>query len=143
MLNLTELLDVTHGVLFPLLGQVDDLADRDSIRAGLIRGSVSIHGESEALVTVDCSDCLARRLGAAMFETDEDELSQEEVEDALGEIANIIGGNIKAMLPGPSTLGLPEIAHDIQNRPEKTVLEQAFNCTGEPFRVCLASLEKD
>jgi chemotaxis protein CheX len=36
-------------------------------------------------------------------------LDDEDVEDALGEIANVVGGNVKAVLPGPSVLGLPEI----------------------------------
>ena len=36
-------------------------------------------------------------------------LDVEDVEDALGELANVVGGNIKAVLPGPSVLGLPEV----------------------------------
>ena len=37
------------------------------------------------------------------------ELEDEDVVDAFGEIANVVGGNVKAALPGPSTLGLPEV----------------------------------
>ena len=36
-------------------------------------------------------------------------LEDEDVEDALGELANVVGGNVKAVLPGPSVLGLPEV----------------------------------
>jgi chemotaxis protein CheX len=36
-------------------------------------------------------------------------LEDEDIEDALGELANVIGGNVKAVLPGPSVLGLPEV----------------------------------
>ena len=36
-------------------------------------------------------------------------LDHEDVADAFGEIANVVGGNVKAALPGPSTLGLPEV----------------------------------
>ena len=36
-------------------------------------------------------------------------LDDEDVEDALGELANVVGGNVKATLPGPSVLGLPEV----------------------------------
>ena len=36
-------------------------------------------------------------------------LDDEDVEDALGELANVVGGNVKAVLPGPSVLGLPEV----------------------------------
>ncbi len=37
------------------------------------------------------------------------ELEDEDVDDALGELANVLGGNVKAVLPGPSALGLPEV----------------------------------
>ena len=36
-------------------------------------------------------------------------LEAEDIEDALGELANVVGGNVKAVLPGPSALGLPEV----------------------------------
>jgi chemotaxis protein CheX len=36
-------------------------------------------------------------------------LDAEDVEDGLGELANVVGGNVKAVLPGPSVLSLPEV----------------------------------
>ena len=36
-------------------------------------------------------------------------LDHEDVADAFGEIANVVGGNVKAALPGPSVLGLPQV----------------------------------
>jgi len=36
-------------------------------------------------------------------------LDQEDIEDGLGELANVVGGNVKAVLPGPSALGLPVV----------------------------------
>ena len=36
-------------------------------------------------------------------------VDDEDVADALGELANVLGGNIKSVLPGPSALGLPQI----------------------------------
>jgi chemotaxis protein CheX len=38
-----------------------------------------------------------------------DVLEAEDVDDALGELANIVGGNVKGVLPAPSLLGLPEV----------------------------------
>ena len=35
--------------------------------------------------------------------------TSEDVDDGLGELANVVGGNVKAVLPGPSVLGLPEV----------------------------------
>jgi hypothetical protein len=36
-------------------------------------------------------------------------VEEEDVADAFGELANVVGGNVKAALPGPSALGLPEV----------------------------------
>ncbi|TFV87960.1 chemotaxis protein CheX [Blastococcus sp. CT_GayMR16] len=36
-------------------------------------------------------------------------LDEEDIEDGLGELANVVGGNVKAVLPGPSALGLPVV----------------------------------
>jgi hypothetical protein len=36
-------------------------------------------------------------------------LDEEDIADGMGELANVVGGNIKAVLPGPSVLGLPEV----------------------------------
>ena len=36
-------------------------------------------------------------------------LDHEDVADAFGEIANVVGGNVKAALPGPSGLSLPGV----------------------------------
>ena len=44
-------------------------------------------------------------------------LDDEDVDDALGELANVVGGNVKAVLPGPSVLGLPEVGTAPAGRP--------------------------
>jgi hypothetical protein len=37
------------------------------------------------------------------------ELEDEDIADAFGEIANVVGDNVKAALPGPSALSLPDV----------------------------------
>jgi hypothetical protein len=37
------------------------------------------------------------------------DLEDEDIVDAFGEIANVVGGNVKAALPGPSALSLPDV----------------------------------
>ena len=37
------------------------------------------------------------------------QLEDEDIVDAFGEIANVVGGNVKAALPGPSALRLPDV----------------------------------
>ena len=46
---------------------------------------------------------------ALLGETAPELLEHEDVADAFGEIANVVGGNVKAALPGPSGLSLPDV----------------------------------
>jgi hypothetical protein len=70
---------------------------------------VEISGPWRGAVVVTCdeptaealTECLLRARPPAVIEP-------EDVADALGELANVLGGNVKSLLPGPSSLGLPQ-----------------------------------
>jgi hypothetical protein len=46
---------------------------------------------------------------ALLAETAPEPLEDEDIADALGEMANVVGGNVKASLSGPSVLSLPHV----------------------------------
>ena len=71
--------------------------------------SVSISGARPGLVTVTVPQATAPALAAVMLQED-GELDDEEVHDTLGEMANIIAGNVKALIPDAGSLGLPALA---------------------------------
>ncbi|TRW45387.1 chemotaxis protein CheX [Georgenia yuyongxinii] len=72
---------------------------------------VDIAGEVPVRVVLSAgrrtAGLLAREL--AGFAPDE-EVSESEVADAFGEVANMLGGNLKGMQPPGSSLGLPRVA---------------------------------
>ncbi len=72
-------------------------------------GSVTITGGWDAAVMVQIPVPFAIRLAATMFGFEETEIGDAEVADALGEMANMVGGNVKGMLPGDSSLSLPTV----------------------------------
>jgi chemotaxis protein CheX len=53
------------------------------------------------------SEPAARRITAVLLDRGEVEVDEDDIVDAMGEMANVIGGNLKSLLPGPSSLGLP------------------------------------
>ncbi len=59
---------------------------------------VGFAGSYMGLAAIHCSETFARRVGAAMLHLDCDELTNEDVRDALGEISNMIAGHFKARL---------------------------------------------
>ena len=74
---------------------------------------VQFTGDWQGAVLIDCTGRVARRIAAIMFAMDAEALSPEEVRDALGEIANMAGGNIKPLLVGKCQLSLPSVTEGV------------------------------
>jgi chemotaxis protein CheX len=91
-----------------------ELEDGPIVRATAVgervAGSVSITGSWSGHVVVEVSLEAARRIAAELLGLAEDELEDSDVADAVGELANVVGGNIKSLLPPPNALSLPVVA---------------------------------
>ena len=74
-----------------------------------VHSSVSITGSWTGHVVYASSTQAARRAAAAFLAMEVDEVSQDDLSDVLGELANIVGGNVKAMLPPGALLSLPQV----------------------------------
>jgi hypothetical protein len=98
---------------------------------------VHIQGAWDGRVTVAMSAALAHELTAKLFMLGEDEVSDELVADAVGELANIIGGNVKALFPPPNTLGLPGPPSD---DPGELVAGVSLRDNDEPVLVTVEQL---
>jgi chemotaxis protein CheX len=77
--------------------------------AGAVTGSVSVTGSWRGHVLVTCSDTAARNAAATLMGMELDEVADEHIVDALGELANIVGGNVKGLLPEVCSLSLPHV----------------------------------
>jgi chemotaxis protein CheX len=86
---------------------VDPTRDLDG---GVVTGCVHVSGEWEGSVFVECSRSHAEAAAEAMFAAAPGSLTSDEVGDALGELTNMIGGNVKSLLPAPSKLSIPSVA---------------------------------
>jgi chemotaxis protein CheX len=74
--------------------------------------SVSIAGAWTGHLVLGLAGTGAAAVAQAMFGIENDQVSHEELADAVGELGNVIAGNIKSMLPEPSTLSLPQVVFD-------------------------------
>ena len=78
--------------------------------AEVVSAWVDILGPWTGSVVVTCAPATAAALTESVLMTRPPEVvDDEDVADALGELANVLGGNIKSVLPGDSRLGLPQI----------------------------------
>jgi chemotaxis protein CheX len=107
--------------------------------AGFQTGCVQITGAWEGAITLSCADGLARRAAALMFSIDLDDVTTEHVHDALGELANITGGNLKAFFPEPCYLSLPAVVdgtdYAFRVLASRVLARAAFQCQDAPFQV--------
>jgi chemotaxis protein CheX len=106
-------------------------------------GAVSVTGGWQGMIAVDLTDASADALARGMLALDEgDGLDPVELSDAVGEFANIVGGNVKALMPGPSTLSLPLVAHTVLEAPSelqpRVTLDLAWRAA--PVRVRVLAL---
>lgn len=89
-----------------------------------VTGCVHLSGAYTGSIMLQCSGPAARDAAAALFAMPPADVTQTEVVDAIGEIANMVGGNVKSMLPGPSTLSLPAVVRGHLTVPGAHVVRQ-------------------
>ena len=70
---------------------------------------VSIVGDTSGMVSVKSSLHTACGLAAAVFGLEPELLRTDDIVDGFGEIVNIVGGNIKGLLPGSTAVSLPTV----------------------------------
>ena len=107
--------------------------------------SVDITGSWEGSVSLSFPPALGPVLASAMLSCSANDATDSVVRDVVGELANVIGGNVKGMIPGPCKLSLPRVERSTQS---DTGTGQClwFECAGHAFSVtvraaCNAFLE--
>lgn len=75
---------------------------------------VDVHGELAGRAAVTTDVPTAHELTRALLGMGADEpVGPEDLVDAFGEVANVVGGNVKALLPSQGTLSLPQVAPEL------------------------------
>lgn len=97
-----------------VLGQSIDTTDRPLVKeANLINSCVHITGAWRGTVVLVLPHAVALNAAAGMFAQPAAEMTTLHVHDAVGEMGNMIGGNLKALLPPPCFLSLPSVTHGV------------------------------
>jgi len=122
-----------------------EYADALAHGGGYIGGCVQLVGAWQGAVRVDCGQGLAQRAAMTFQGKREGELSLDEVRDAVGELANMVAGSVKALLPQPTHISLPSVAdgndYDLTVRHGRVHLQCPFECEGE--RLIVSLIERD
>ena len=83
---------------------LDGPADEDAFAHA---ASVAFLGDRDGAVCIDASEGFTRELAAVMFGLPPQDVTVADERDALGEMANVIAGNVKSFTDGTVDLALP------------------------------------
>ena len=131
-----QIVKITHDMFTSMLN-IPEARTGSSVSAlpsEVIQGSVSIDGDWHAELRVVASKQLAESIACAMFAMEVDELTTCEIHDAIGEVANVIGGNLKGIVNQDCSLGIPDISTSTSEIPEGALCNQ-FECFNDTLHV--------
>jgi chemotaxis protein CheX len=78
---------------------VEPCAEADhAIGGSALLGSITFTGDIEGCLAVSCSYDCAKTIAVNMLGAEDEELSEEEVADAVGEVANMLLGSLKSRI---------------------------------------------
>ena len=117
LLSDEDLFTIGEGVWTSIAeGFFEQAAPEDAkFEGNVVSAFVQITGDWEGVVSIRCSRALSEAIASSMFALEPNELSNEEIYDAVGEIANMIGGGVKSIAEGESTLTIPVVAEGNEN----------------------------
>lgn len=105
----------------------------------MYEGHVTISGAWQGTIVLLCSTAQVRQAAAILFNIEPQTVSDVQARDALGELTNIIGGNVKPFLPQPAQMSLPvvteglDVARSVPG--QQLVTELGFELGRHPFMV--------
>ena len=139
-----DVVGITHEVWGTYLGAPDELVDcpldggTGSVPASeLVTASVSVAGVWAGHIVVTTTWQAALAIAGAMFQMPPTEITNADVTDAVGEVVNVVGGNVKSSVPDPSTLSLPLVARNATLfwPDAERIVDADFCWNGEPVNV--------
>ncbi|MBX9678082.1 MAG: chemotaxis protein CheX [Gemmataceae bacterium] len=136
-----EIQQVIESVWTTLLGFEAQPADGTTALPDDLTGCVHITGEWDGVVTLVCPRRMVQRASGVMFGIDAAAAPKDLLNDALGELINVLGGNLKALMPGPSRLSLPIVVdgsdYTMAIRNARVVNHVSFQCDDDCMTICV------
>lgn len=115
-----------------------DPAAGPGIGATDVVATVAISGAWDGRVLLSFSAVAAKRAAAALLGLDDaDDMGDTDVADAVGELANIIGGSVKSLMSQPTVLSLPAVSTGPFPDLGGEVCRVAGTWRGEPVSVAI------
>jgi chemotaxis protein CheX len=112
VLAVDDVAGIAEAVWASFLGDIEvGILDSEPPRItgeDIISAYVLVGGAWQGGVVLACGQHTAQRLASVMFAIP-GPVGEEDMGDAVGELANVLGGNVKSLLPQPSAISLPVV----------------------------------
>ena len=130
------LIDGEPGHLYPSDPSASD------VPADPLYAWVDMHADVSGRVLLTVDVATAHDLARALLRMDAGEpVGDEDLVDAFGEVANVVGGNLKALLPVQGTLTLPQVARERPQMAGAVLVDQvALGWRGRPLDIAVWQL---
>ena len=115
--------------------------EADPIRSSCVK----VSGDWKGAIVVECPESVARHASVMLFSTDSDSASAEDIEDALKELADMVGRKVRGLLPETAKLSRATVLDGENGSPALSEMsglsDVQFNCEGRPVRIALLQAE--
>ena len=123
--------EVFETMIFMAIEESSELDQQ--IRDDALLGSITFKGDLEGCLAICCDVSCAKTIAANMLGTDSDEeISSEQINDAIGEVANMVMGSVKSRLYDnysnidvsiPSVVGGRELRNSLGDGADKILVK--------------------
>ena len=106
-MELEQILESIFATMFDC--KIARVAPRSRSTGTTLTASIQISGDWVGSVVLDMHPQTARAAAGAMLRIPHETVAEEDCHDVAAELVNIVGGNLKSLLPGGSHLSLPTV----------------------------------
>lgn len=112
-----------------------------------VLGTIHIAGPKSVSVVLGLTSEVARATAANMLQMNPADVTSDDIRDVAAELTNMIGGNLKSLLPGPLYLSLPTVVAGrdlgLEIPGAELVEDVGLVCEAGPFRVRMFSRKSE
>ena len=144
--EISQFVTDTWSSLLGMKASPTDKPFKPDDKKNTLAGCVQIAGEWQGSVTLYAPRELGKKVAATIYGLDQAEVNDQQIQDVIGEVTNIIAGNIKSILPSPCSISLPSV-EIIDYSPDQSESEKAtavnFECENLSFLVVMIQESKN
>ena len=146
-IHLGELAQIVEYVFRTMVGLEVSESNQSSLPGGdQLTATIHLAGDWKGALALECGRKLACAFAARFLSMDPPETVDDVVRDVLGELSNMIGGNLKCVLAGGIKLSMPSVVdgadHNLRVRRAGTRERLVFECIEGVFSVAVLREER-